>query len=281
MDANQIDRAATAVRRAQGLLVSAGAGMGVDSGLPDFRGTEAFWESYPAFGKLRLDLAKLSNSNWFHEQPELAWGFYGHRLRLYRDTEPHPGFALLRKWMEARPKKGFVFTSNLDGHFQKAGFDEEQVYEVHGSVHWAQCEADCGAGIFPVTFDVPLDWATMRAHEVPRCPACGGLARPNVLMTGDRPFDDGRSSFQALRFHRWFESIDGELTIVELGAGHAVPTVRQTDDKLAESPVTTLIRINPAEPQVPQGHIGIAAGALEALLAIDAVLGSTEPRDRG
>ena len=55
MDANQIDRAATAVRRAQGLLISAGMGMGVDSGLPDFRGTEDFWDSYPAFREMRLD----------------------------------------------------------------------------------------------------------------------------------------------------------------------------------------------------------------------------------
>ena len=36
--------AANAVRRADRILVCAGAGFGVDSGLPDFRGSQGFWE---------------------------------------------------------------------------------------------------------------------------------------------------------------------------------------------------------------------------------------------
>ncbi len=47
-----ISRAAKAIREADALLISAGAGMGVDSGLPDFRGTEGFWRAYPAIAKL-------------------------------------------------------------------------------------------------------------------------------------------------------------------------------------------------------------------------------------
>ena len=34
----------------------------------------------------------------------------------------------------------FVFTSNVDGHFQKAGFDKEKVLECHGSINHYQCE---------------------------------------------------------------------------------------------------------------------------------------------
>ena len=41
--------AAEAVRCADALLIGAGAGMGVDSGLPDFRGPEGFWKAYPPF----------------------------------------------------------------------------------------------------------------------------------------------------------------------------------------------------------------------------------------
>jgi len=40
-------RAASALRTADALLVHAGAGMGVDSGLPDFRGPQGFWRAYP------------------------------------------------------------------------------------------------------------------------------------------------------------------------------------------------------------------------------------------
>jgi NAD-dependent SIR2 family protein deacetylase len=54
------------------------------------------------------------------DDPELAWGFYGHRLELYRRTTPHRGFGILRRLAE-RSGRFFVFTSNVDGHFQRAG----------------------------------------------------------------------------------------------------------------------------------------------------------------
>jgi NAD-dependent SIR2 family protein deacetylase len=43
-----IARAVEIVKEAEALLICAGAGMGVDSGLPDFRGPEGFWRAYPA-----------------------------------------------------------------------------------------------------------------------------------------------------------------------------------------------------------------------------------------
>jgi len=57
--------------------------------------------------------------------------------------------------------------------------------------------------------------------------------------------------------------------IVELGAGSAVPTVRMTSEQIASRSGATLVRINPREPQVRHGHIGLALEALEALEAID------------
>ena len=47
------------------LLVTAGAGMGVDSGLPDFRGTEGFWRSYPPLAELGLRFEEVANPAWF------------------------------------------------------------------------------------------------------------------------------------------------------------------------------------------------------------------------
>ena len=44
--------AAEWIRTADALLIAAGAGLGVDSGLPDFRGTEGFWNAYPPFRHL-------------------------------------------------------------------------------------------------------------------------------------------------------------------------------------------------------------------------------------
>jgi len=79
-----ITQAADVIRNAEALLVCAGAGIGVDSGLPDFRGNEGFWKAYPPFAKLGLNFIDMANPEWFSQDPELAWGFYGHRLNLYR-----------------------------------------------------------------------------------------------------------------------------------------------------------------------------------------------------
>ena len=74
-------------------------GFGVDSGLPDFRGDEGFWNAYPPMRRLGLSFIDCANPQWFDREPEFAWGFYGHRLQLYRDTEPHDGFHILLDWM--------------------------------------------------------------------------------------------------------------------------------------------------------------------------------------
>src|SRR5262245_22086927 len=113
--------------------------MGVDSGLPDFRGPEGFWRAYPAYARLRLAFETLAQPRWFDEDPELAWGFYGHRLSLYRRTTPHEGFGLLRKWAERTAHGLFVLTSNIDGQFQRAGDDAARVLEIHGAIEWLQC----------------------------------------------------------------------------------------------------------------------------------------------
>jgi NAD-dependent SIR2 family protein deacetylase len=116
--------------------------------------------------------------------------------------------------------------------------------------------------------------------ELPECPHCGALARPNVLMFGDWHWVPGRTADQEQRFSDWLGKAAGpNLVIVELGAGSAVPTVRMTSERVASRSGATLIRINPREPQGRRGHIGIAANALEALEAIDELLIST-PRQR-
>src|SRR5438067_7349691 len=110
MDEVLIPQAAQAVAAADALLIAAGAGMGVDSGLPDFRGDQGFWNSYPPYQKLGLDFISLANPRWFRDDPTLAWGFYGHRLNLYRNTSPHDGFHILRRWVERMKHGAFVFT---------------------------------------------------------------------------------------------------------------------------------------------------------------------------
>ncbi len=270
-----LDRAVQAISAADGVLIGAGAGMGVDSGLPDFRGQAGFWRAYPPYQQLGLDFVSLANPRWFAEDPTLAWGFYGHRMQLYRRTTPHQGFAVLRRWAGRLRRGGFVFTSNVDGQFQRAGFAPEQIVEVHGTIRGLQCTRECGAEIFSADpFDVEIDPSTMRAvSSLPTCPACGALARPNILMFGDSRWNSTQTDAQMRRMTAWIKSLgESRLVVVECGAGQAVPTVRITCQNIARQPGALLIRINTREPDVPAGHIALPLGALAALQALDARL---------
>ncbi len=274
-----LEKAADAIRSAEALIIGAGAGMGVDSGLPDFRGNEGFWKAYPPFAKLGLNFVQMANPRWFRDDPALAWGFYGHRLNLYRATTPHAGFAVLKRWAERMPRGAAVYTSNVDGHFHKAGFDPERILEVHGTIHAMQCLRNCGAGLFDADTVAPagvrLDEATMRAGDpLPACPGCGSLARPNILLFGDAGWDESRSFQQEQRLGVWLRQVRGaRVVVVECGAGTAIPTVRHFCEAMADRFAGTLVRINVREPEVPgDRHIGVPLGARTALEQIDRLL---------
>jgi NAD-dependent SIR2 family protein deacetylase len=265
-----IARAASLLREADGLLIGAGAGIGVDSGLPDFRGDHGFWRAYPPLARLGIRFVEIANPRSFALHPELAWGFYGHRLALYRATVPHEGFTLLRE-LGARLEHGaFVFTSNVDGQFQRAGFDGERLVECHGSIHHLQCSLPCSGDIWPADAVQPrIDPADcLMRPPLPACPHCGALARPNVLMFNDGSWLDARTDAQYGRFEAWLARVRRPV-VIEIGAGTDVPSMR----RMCESQDAPLIRINPREPQVGAARdVGIAGGALDTLRRLHEVL---------
>jgi NAD-dependent SIR2 family protein deacetylase len=256
---SEIRKALKAIKEAKYMLITAGAGMGVDSGLPDFRGNEGFWKAYPVAEKLGLSFQALANPRWFDINPKLAWAFYAHRLNMYRSTEPHGGYSILLNM----PHNKFVFTSNVDGHFQKAGFSEMKVAEIHGSINYLQCSGPCCDKIWENTQNISIDEEKFEALEFPYCPECREIARPNILMFSDLRFVDKRVSLQMARFEYWLSQINGKLVIIEIGAGKAVPTVRNMSEKIRRNFDATLIRINPFE--ADKADISIQTGALEAL----------------
>jgi NAD-dependent SIR2 family protein deacetylase len=266
-------RAAEAIRGAEALVVTAGAGMGVDSGLPDFRGDQGFWKAYPMYERLGLSFVDAANPEHFERDPAFGWGFYGHRLDLYRRTVPHEGFAILLRWIARRALPWFAVTSNVDGQFQKAGFDEAGVLEIHGSIHHLQCLSPCSDDIWDCREDADVDLATMRARRIPRCPRCQGVARPNILMFGDYGWLPHRTHAQRRRLDAFLEEHEERrVVVVEMGAGTAIPSIRHLSETLGTR--GTVIRVNPREPGISERHVSLPVGALEALREIDRALGA-------
>ncbi len=266
-------KAALAIGRAEVLVIASGAGMGVDSGLPDFRGERGFWNAYPMYERLGVSFVGAANPAHFRDDPAFGWGFYGHRTNLYRETVPHDGFRILLSWAANLGLDHFVVTSNVDGQFQKAGFEEDRVLEVHGSIHHLQCLGPCSYAIWPNREDIPVDHESMRALRIPRCPRCGGVARPNVLMFGDCSWLSERTDRQERLFEEFLDrNRNRETAVVEMGAGTSIPTIRRMSERLGLRRGVTVLRINPREPWIDPPHLPIPEGALAALRSIEEAL---------
>ncbi|MEZ4318600.1 MAG: Sir2 family NAD-dependent protein deacetylase [Myxococcota bacterium] len=255
--AAEIEQAWALVESGRPLLITAGAGLGVDSGLPDFRGTGGLWRD----GR---SLENRARPTWFDDDPAEAWAFYTARREAYLATEPHAGFATLARWASG---DAFVFTSNVDGHFQRAGVDPDRIVEIHGSIHRHQCATPCSRATWPAS--TPID-------GLPRCPTCGGLARPNVCMFVDKRWIAIPSVLQGRRYDRWLGDRAADLVVLELGAGTTVSNVRDEGERL-QALGATLIRVNPTEADGPDGTLSIPTTALAFLSASAGSAGAPRP----
>jgi NAD-dependent SIR2 family protein deacetylase len=271
-------QAAALIRDAELFVITAGAGMGVDSGLPDFRGDHGFWQAYPAYARLGHSFVECANPRHFADDPAFGWGFYGHRTNLYRATLPHPGFQIIKGWIERNQAEYFVVTSNVDGQFQKAGYDDDNILEVHGSIHWLQCQTPCSSDIWCNNEVIDVDETHMRARQpLPRCGECGEVSRPNILMFGDWAWLPDRTRIQERRFETFMaRHATRRIVVIEMGAGSAIPTIRATSERLGwQYDGAHVIRINPREPEILAPHVSLSCGALEGLQQIDRLLQAT------
>lgn len=288
-----LTRAAEALAGCDAWAITAGAGMGVDSGLPSFRGTTGLWKDK----SLAMTYEDMSDDKWFFEDPAFAWGINYTQLEMYRHTEPHAGFQTLLRWTQSLGKPWYVFTSNIDCQFEKAGFEHRRVVTCHGDLHHLQCvDKACKAenkvdnvwpadGI-PSGFKDLVDPASLRftdeaVLEEPyfRCPRCGGLARPNVWFCKDRnhAFWEEESE-RRVAYNEWLKEIyqtKKRLVVIECGGGMDIPTVRcEGEDAVEEAGEgSLLVRMNPTDCRVPKDRaVGLPFGAREGLERLEAAL---------
>ena len=91
-------------------------------------------------------------------------------------------------------------------------------------------------------------------------------------MFYDGAWNLGRSLKQEQNLTQWLREIKiNQLTIIECGAGNAIPTVRNFGERL-QTRGASLIRINLRESEGPRGTISVDLGAREALLQINAAM---------
>eukprot|EP01124_Arcella_intermedia_P031539 TRINITY_DN7138_c0_g1_i1.p1 TRINITY_DN7138_c0_g1~~TRINITY_DN7138_c0_g1_i1.p1 ORF type:complete len:283 (+),score=55.32 TRINITY_DN7138_c0_g1_i1:24-872(+) len=277
----EVEKAAKYLKEADAILIGTGAGMGVDSGLGTFRGRNA--GVWPPLVRLNMDFTEASNPKWFPTQPNFAWAFWVYRYNAYTSKEPHQGYHILKNLSTKKKFGAFSYTSNIDGHWLKCGFEENRVFECHGTVHYMQCQKPCQEFIYPTSPEEMSKMVFVKddyVQNLPHCPKCGLVARPNVDMFDDVEIITIRQKQQTQDYQAWLSQVQasgGKLAVIEIGAGLALPVVREECERVAKAFSAPLIRLNLDDnsipPEIPQG-VSLPMGALQALSAIELAMNS-------
>jgi len=256
------------LKSADAMVINTGAGMGIDSGLADYRGSGGQWGSVES--ETGQSIFEVVNPKSLIENPQYMWTFFAKRLKDYADTEPHNGFHILKKWIAEFNLDYFAITSNIDGHFQKAGFESEKIRELHGSIFHFQCSKPCSNQIWKTDYSPQQIMNEANEGKYPVCPHCGAMARPNIYMFRDNTFLSDRSDAQEEKFQEFLHRNHGKSILVfEIGSGPHVQSIRKKTRMLGLQHNAKIVRINPKDFKIKEPHIGIGLGALEALEGID------------
>jgi NAD-dependent deacetylase len=160
-----LSQAADALRKARHVCVLTGAGISAESGIPTFRDAlTGLWANF--------NPEDLATPEAFERDPKFVWGWYEFRRELIRQAEPNAGHFALAELADRVPRLTLV-TQNVDGLHQRAG--SKGVLEYHGNILRDRCCVE----------QVIADRSEDSRHGLPRCAACGGLLRPDVVWFGE------------------------------------------------------------------------------------------------
>ncbi len=158
------------IARSGRIVFFGGAGVSTESDIPDFRSESGLYQAVSQYGQPPETM--LSHS-FFMNNMETFFDYYKNNL-IYREAEPNKAHIALAE-LEREGKLSAVVTQNIDGLHQKAG--SKKVYELHGSVLRNYC-MECGAFY---DLDYIMDKANCSGN-VPKCEACGGVVKPDVVL---------------------------------------------------------------------------------------------------
>jgi len=274
-DQKTISKVASLIKCSEILIPALGAGMSQDSSVLTFEELEKALKSE------NLSYVNLSNGKTLVEKPELFFKAWKRYYQGFAAAKPHQGYQVLRRI--SKDKSTMIYTSNIDGFSDRAGFPGDQIYHLHGKHARFQCQKKCSDQTWILDHSVIEEMT-----EFPQCPRCGETSlRPNVFMFEDSGYIEDRD--ESDNFQAWMKQTESQLkrgkrcVILEVGCGTRVPTVRiWTQTMLAKYSNLFLVRINPKHTRwtftrTPPNHlknrfIPIRMGALEFMQRLGKLL---------
>ncbi|NIO03482.1 MAG: NAD-dependent protein deacylase [Proteobacteria bacterium] len=180
MDQEGIQRAAEDLFRSSEAIAFTGAGISVESGIPDFRGATGLWSKY--------NPEEYATIEAFHADPEKVWKMLKEMTSLLIEAKPNPAHVGLAE-LEKIGKVRTIITQNVDGLHQAAG--SQNVIEFHGS----------GATLSCLSCKSTISAEKLSLEDLPpTCSQCNTLMKPDVVFFGEPiPWDAYVSAMEAAR----------------------------------------------------------------------------------
>jgi NAD-dependent deacetylase len=166
----RIEKAIGLLREAQNVVALTGAGISTPSGIPDFRSPgSGMWD--------QVDPMEVASIYGFRRRPQAFYEWMRPLTGLLAQAQPNPAHIALAQ-LEAYGPLQSIITQNIDMLHTRAG--SKVIHEVHGHMRRATC-IQCNKN-----FDGQPFWdAFMATHEIPACPACSGILKPDVVLFGE------------------------------------------------------------------------------------------------
>jgi len=169
--AEQVERAAAMWRRSAHAIALTGAGVSTGSCIPDFRSPRVgIWTDTEAM--------RVASLTTFRYAPEEFFAWVRPLVGQIRRAEPNAAHSALAA-LEAQSRLHTVITQNIDELHRRAG--SRHVLELHGSLETATC-VRCWR-VWPAA--AMVDQFVLDG-QLPACPDCGGLVKPNITLMGEQ-----------------------------------------------------------------------------------------------
>lgn len=261
---------------ADAVIICAGAGMSANNGYNVYVSEDDFSRHYPWFKRWGYNTAYECMGLLMDKKVpiEAKWGWWANHFNNMRFKFPVAD-QYTQLFDMVKEKDCFVYTSNVDGSFARAGFAPEKIYTPQGDMAFYQCVQRCSpASVFEcrplLDAILPLvdDEGVLPESSVPKCSRCGGDVFGN-LRGGDW-FIHQKYDVANRNFVNWVEAKANaacKVVVLEVGAGFNTPTVTRFPMEAIARELSdaggSLVRVNPTEPDVPSDiprAVGIAEG---------------------
>jgi NAD-dependent SIR2 family protein deacetylase len=185
-------------------------------------------------------------------------------------VEPHEGYRALLDLVVKSGKDDdyFIWTSNVDGMFDRAGFDVQKIYKPQGDWQYLQCAGPCSPeavydskSIIESVLPYIKDCQFTDPSKIPLCPRCQKHPLRGNVRGGEWFIHDHYNATQD-RMISWLRETEEKglkLAIIEIGAGFNTPVVTRfpMESICRALKNAKLIRINPTEPEIPLDLVAV------------------------